>query len=412
MSDKRKQLDSGSKNPVDSVQHATDSPDNGASTVDSAGVPGGIPPMTTDHGIQVGQARSAQQIAEVPDASRAKSKRGRIGIALGLLGLPAAIAALAGCGYLYYQFMAMSIISDRRTSEHRQLIADIDVRVQLDQLGAHVDTLRQDSGRWHSDNAARIDELQDAVRVLQEIGSRSDRAWVIAETRYLLKMAQYRLMLAGDLNSAVLALRAADAQLHQLADVNLLPVRSVLAEEIALLRSTEKPDIEGKVLALIQLARRSNTLPLSIVHRDPSVALQPAHSAAMKTEEVSDSGTDILQFLQRYIVIKPAPTPTAALADLALGEASDTLSQRASLQLALQKAQVAALRRDQVDFLAATTSAQSLLSEYFNTDEERVQHFIADLDSVEQLPVRPKIEGFGKALRLLNKIEIGRGDVL
>lgn len=332
-------------------------------------------------------------------------------IALALLALLLALLAGVGCAYLYYRLHTLTTANAEQAAQQKNRIDQLDVRPRLATLSKRLDGIAKQNQQNGTNSNTRIDQLQNAVQVLQETGLRSDRTWVIAETRYLLKMAQHRLLLAADLDSAAAASRVADAQLHRLADVSLLPVREALSIEIATLRSAPRPDIEGVVLALMQLGRRSNLLAL------PTVAgAKPATTAVKETStEQTDEplaqtsiGDNLVQLVKRHIVVKAAPKPTLSPENPRVDE--QVLGQRAALQLALQRAQIAALRRNQVDFLAVIHAAQTLLAAHFAKDNQHVQRFSEDLDTLAQVLVRPQLKGIGAALKLLDKIEAGLGD--
>lgn len=347
---------------------------------------------------------------EQPADKTPKPRRLVVGV-LAFLALLLAIAAIAGGGYLYWEMQTLKSSTDSLAAGQLNLSRTLDFRSRLNTIDQRIDAISQQNLKSYGVVEARFEELQDSVHVLQETGSRSDRDWVIAETRYLLKMAQHRLALAGDLDSATAAMRAADAQLHTLADVSLLPVREALAKEIASLRSTPKPDIEGKVLALIQLARRSNSLPLKTVSTvliDVALASESLPTDAGERQIDAGFSSEMMKLVRQFVVVKRAALHSPA--NLNMDEsAAENLGRRAKLQLALQKAQIAVLRRDQVDFVATIAQAKSLLLEHFDNQNDLVRRFAEDLLLIEQLPVRPNIKGIGATLQLLNKIEIESG---
>jgi uroporphyrin-3 C-methyltransferase len=349
------------------------------------------------------------QVDETPKAGRS------VAGVFAFLALLLALVAIAGGGYLYWEMRTLKSSTDGLAAGQQNLIQTLDVRPRLDKLDQRIDVISQQNVKAFGAANERLEELQDSasmlqdsVRALQEVGSRGDRDWVIAETRYLLKMAQHRLALAGDLDSATAAIRAADAQLHTLADVSLLPVREALAKEIASLRSAPKPDIEGVVLALIQLARRSNSLPLKTSRNgsiDVALAPEPLAGATGDTQIDAGLGSEMMKLVRQFVVVKRTALEDSVNLDID-ESAAENLGRRAKLQLALQKAQIAALRRDQVDFIAAIGQSRFLLAEHFDEQNDLVRRFAQDLSLVEQSPVRPEVKGVGAALLLLDKIEI------
>ena len=84
--------------------------------------------------------------------------------------------------------------------------------------------------------------------------------------------------------------------------------------------------------------------------------------------------------------------------------AANALGIRAGLQVALQRAQVAVLRRDQSDFSAALIESRAQVQQHFNADDDITRRFLEDLDYLSQTPVQAEVEGIGTALQLLNEM--------
>ena len=346
-----------------------------------------------------------------PPAASTPEKKGRGAGVLAVLSLLIAVAAVAGCAYLYLELQKLDKSVAERSEQQRAQIKALDKSAEfsanISSLEDRIAQVEQNSQSGDSALTDTVGQLESAVRVLQENGARSDRDWAIAETRYLLKMAQRRLTLAGDLDTAAAATRAADEQLHALADIRLLPVREALATEIALLRSTPKPDIEGNVFALIQLARRSNSLPLK-----PKVNVVDLQEEDAGSVELADTGTaqpasglreSVMSFVDRFVVVKSVGGNESDVFPLS-NQGEEILGKRAGLQVALQQAQVAVLRRDQVDYRAALEEARTMLGKHFDAESDIVKRFSQDLGLLEQSPVRPELSTIGGALEMLNKV--------
>jgi len=69
------------------------------------------------------------------------------------------------------------------------------------------------------------------------------------------KLANHRLILEKDINTAITALEAADERLKEVADPGLLESRQVLLEQIQSLRAIEQPDITGMALQISALKK-------------------------------------------------------------------------------------------------------------------------------------------------------------
>jgi len=91
----------------------------------------------------------------------------------------------------------------------------------------------------NSDVATEINKIERSIADIQELGSKNYRDWVLSESEYLLRIANHRLQLEGDIKTAIKGLRIVDSKIKGLTDPSLLPVRKHLANEISALESIE-----------------------------------------------------------------------------------------------------------------------------------------------------------------------------
>ncbi|RRQ21865.1 hypothetical protein D6C00_07845 [Thiohalobacter thiocyanaticus] len=98
--------------------------------------------------------------------------------------------------------------------------------------------LRQDL----ADQQQSIEAMERAFGVLRAQVGRSQEAWVLAEAEYLLHVANQRLQLARDVDTALAALATADQRLQELANAAYLPVREQISRELGALRSVNEPE--------------------------------------------------------------------------------------------------------------------------------------------------------------------------
>ena len=87
--------------------------------------------------------------------------------------------------------------------------------------------------------------------------------WLLEEISQLLSLANERLLLIGDVRSALIALELAEERIAELADPTLLGVRRQLAADIVLLTSILVPDIDGIALQLSILIQQVSNLRLA-----------------------------------------------------------------------------------------------------------------------------------------------------
>ena len=89
---------------------------------------------------------------------------------------------------------------------------------------------------------------------------RDKNDWQLAEVEYLMRVAQHKLILQNDFEGAAVTLQAASDLIGFTGDPGLLPVRVMISEEIADLKTRKRPDLVGMTLMLAQLGRQVRVL--------------------------------------------------------------------------------------------------------------------------------------------------------
>jgi len=201
-------------------------------------------------------------------------------------------------------------------------------------------TLAQDQLRSMVDSKviAEINEIERSIVDIKELGSKNVRDWVLSESEYLLRIANHRLQLEGDINTAIKALGIADSKIMGLKDPSLLPVRKQLADEISALESTNLPDIHAMVLNLDSLQAMSPKMKLKIYIR-PNTTQAAAQENITKEISIKDWQLvldKIWRELKSLVVIK---RHDQSLAPVLTVEQQQTISH--ILQLKIQRIRTA-----------------------------------------------------------------------
>lgn len=105
----------------------------------------------------------------------------------------------------------------------------------------------------------QVEQLtQQQLLSRQESGAAGEpnQYWEVAEVRYLLKIASRHLTLNQDAKTAIAALRAADQELISLGLPSLLPIRGLLAKDIANLQAYQSVDLSSIISAIDDLAKK------------------------------------------------------------------------------------------------------------------------------------------------------------
>ncbi len=321
----------------------------------------------------------------VPPGKQKSARSGGSSLASGLA-LILSVVALLASAYLGYTFI------EKRGIYRADMFSRLD---KLEDASA-----RQQEGQvLHTQQLARLTETQDTLqtgmdKVLNEFGKgRGD--WLLAETEQLMMIANHRLQLAHDTHLALQALRAADRQLHQLANPRYLPVRKRVAEEIAQLESLERIDIPGMSLRLGSLGARIDQLPFTTDTKFSAEELARANQLPEKPSAAREIWTDITSLIRirrSSDIRKPLLPP------------EQQYFLRENLRLMLFGAQTALLQGDTVTFEQNINTADDWIRNYYDTSAPPVRAARAELEQMKKVRLSTRLPDISGSLDMLRKL--------
>ena len=293
---------------------------------------------------------------------------------------------------------------DGRIDRLRQQVTEL--RVTQDRLDASLQALAQQLGSsqstWRSELRglrevpAQVVELGQSVEELRARTEAPQRAWVRAEALYLLELAERRLKLEGDVNTAVVAMESADARLATINDPAVREVRTALGGEITALRAVVQTDL-AQVLARITALEDAVPalpvigMPVSQVRRTKT---EPAELGRLEQawERLKMAARDLIS-LRR---IEPA---TARL----VTKEEESL-RRQHLELLLFAARIAAMQPDGAAYSQSLRAAGTWIEQYFDPASPEVTAALAEIDSLGAISIDPVLPEIGAAGRLLQGV--------
>ncbi|MEQ8992893.1 MAG: uroporphyrinogen-III C-methyltransferase [Pseudomonadales bacterium] len=343
---------------------------------------------------------------EAPDASDAAPPKRRGG-ALAALALLLALAALGGAGYLYYELIHLD---QGQAREQAQVLASrlAEIEAQRRSLAQRVDELetrlvdeRQSLAQFRQAQEAAREETEQALRAsLNAVANQAppdSGEWRRAEVHYLLRIANHRLLLERDVPGALRLLKAAEVILADLDDFAMFDVRARLTDEIAALEGVEDGDLQGLFLRLEALKRQIDTLPLRV----PLFARGPAQPEADAPAPAAGWWAALANQIGSYLRVRRIDDPVKPL--LAPEEAGFL---EMNLRLMLERAQLAALRRDQVLYEDAVGGAIDWIDEYLDLEKPPVAKLrdeLIELQGIELAQPLPDISASLNAMRALSR---------
>tara|TARA_B110000503_G_scaffold133063_1_gene209945 strand:+ start:489 stop:1619 length:1131 start_codon:yes stop_codon:yes gene_type:complete len=240
--------------------------------------------------------------------------------------------------------------------------------------------------------------VSESLASIQGRMGTSSQDWVYAEVEYLVRMANQRVMMEQDANSAVLLLQAADEIIRETDGLTAHRLREALAQDIAALKAVDSPDTQGIYLELSALVLQVPLLTRSLpTYRAPSLVVERTPDAA--------------GYLTRFFgLIRRAGNKLAHLVDFRRDEVAikrilppeEEYFLRQNLVLKLQIAQMALLEGNQVVFHSALREAQVWVSDSFDSEKPRTVAMLKSLTrlSASQVSVNlPQIVGSLMAAR-------------
>ena len=330
-----------------------------------------LPPSATD----APQTAGAEPVnAPPPAASRA-------GIVIGVLALLLALAGLGGAWQLWQQQQDLAGRMDGMTS---------DTAARFGELSDHLATLRSQDEALRQQIAAVASEQKNVADALSELLRRSahlQKQWLVAEARYLIRLAGQRLSLTRDVRTAITALRAADRRLREVGDPAILPVRKALAGDIDALEQVPMPDVTGLALKLGALIADVDRLPLIRKPGEDQAETDADTPADGKpVEDWRDLPAAMWSDLKKLVIIRQHE---GGVKPLLSPDQHFFLVQ--NLKLQLEQARLALLQGNRELWRESLDTARQWLETWFDKDDATTRHLLDSLQQLAAIDIAPEL---------------------
>ena len=316
-------------------------------------------------------------------------RRLRIIAVISILALLAALFALSADYWLRLQGL-------RDDERHTQMQAQLQQRIEkLQQQQLQAERTVQDqrhqlqqylSGQLN-EQLAKLEKQQESV---------VEPDWLLAETEYLIRIADERLQLVGDVDAAISALMLADQRLFALRDPRVTTARRQLNNDINRLRSLPKIDTVGIALTLSTLQQQLDGLPLNRVTRDK---VDSGNTKQADTNGRTGFFDSIIATLKSLVSIRRVDDKAVAIVP---PEQRGFLLQ--NLALKLEAARFALLSGDDTLYHQSLGSVQVWLNEYFDQQASTVQAMQTSLKEVDKVKLDPQLPDLGGSLQAVQAV--------
>ena len=304
---------------------------------------------------------SANKATANQTAKPVKSGRG-----LALFSTLLALIAIGGCGYLFWQ--AQMWLKTQQQVENLQQQSFENNQQTINQLQTRLASLQSELNRSRSQQGALNQTLVDLKARTQELGETQPNQWLAAEALYLVNLAERRLLIERDVQTALQLLVAANTRLTAMNDPSVFKLREAISKDVAALHAIKQPSTEAIYLALSGVVDQVSKLEFKDTYT-------PQIEAVEESKEVSSESSDWQQnlaisferFLNNFLRVKVRNVET--------GPQLPTDQQwyvRTNVTNQLLQAQQAALNGQQALFLDGVSKGQNWIAMYFDNDSDLV----------------------------------------
>ena len=280
---------------------------------------------------------------------------------------------------------SMESVDEVIQSVNSQLVQIVSLRETTRDIRSQMERLESGIARADERNQSVINRVETVAEELAKAQVDTRNSYVLAEAEYLLKLADQRLLIERNPETATNLMHTVQGLLAQLEDGRLLSVREQLAQDIQLLSAIPHVDLLGIQAELLALDPVLNDLKLPI--------------RRFNLESDSEPEDDVQKFidgLRSFIRIREVNAPITPLVS-----ASDAGRAREVLRLSLEQIKVALVREDQELFNAGLAQAKRLSHHFFDVTEGAGKRVMTVLKALEGTQIARDIPDAAQGLRAL-----------
>jgi uroporphyrin-3 C-methyltransferase len=323
----------------------------------------------------------------------------------GTIAFVALLVALAG---LYVGNQQLMIVQDAISKQQTQVTG---IAAQLDSATKEMKRLASNLQEVAANNSAAVSQingLTDIVannqRRIDEVAGTERSDWQLAEAEYLLRLANQRLVMSGEVRGSKALLQAADGVLVELDDVALISVRQAIAADIAALNRADSLDVEGLYLRVAALSSNVEYLSLRSAKRwqsDEQLAAPEATSDSLWQTGLQKAWATLSQLV---VVRQSEQRVLPQMSDV------EVIQLQQGLHYLVEQAKFAVITGKQPLYNAAIANLQRWILDYYDAEEHNTAAMLSELQLLSDARVSqvwPDIGGSLHALQMVIKDRLG-----
>ncbi len=356
------------------------------------------------------------EVRELPDGRQRGAGPSWLALVLALVAL-SAVAGTLYFGYEHWQNLQTTLVRIDQTMEEAgryQKELQVNLSAALESFEAQKSILEKQKQHFSEQQKLlsdqenqlarernRLDEqnvrMQETLGAVHQRLAKSSTEWMAVEAEYLLQVANHRLRLEGDVQTAILALQSADSRLKETGDPGWINVRELIAAEIGSLEAVEPMDWAGLSSRLSGLAEQVESLRFKGTKPLPPPSAE-TEAAAPEDRSMETMLKDGWRGLKSMMVIRHHGQPVTAMFP---PDQQHFVYQ--NLRLQFEGARLALLRRNQPLFSTSLQTAEQWIRDFFDPDDAATQAILEGIGRLRPINVNPAMPDISGSLLVLRE---------
>ncbi len=258
--------------------------------------------------------------------------------------------------------------------------------------------------------ADRVQSLNNMIAQLENrLGSRDkseNTLWQFSEAEFLIRLANRKVALESDVDSAIFLLQSADSLLRDSGDPAVYATREALSNELLALKSVADIDIEGIYARLAILVKNIDSLSLpSLLRENYENQINDSSQSEKDITESSGFLNSAGELLSSIFVWRKV--------DESLNRVLTPQQEyyvKQNLHLMLEQIQLALLRGQQSLYLTTLQKTRDYLDQYISTGTGIGQQVVSEIDALSQMVIVASMPDISQSLNLIKQFNSARNN--
>ncbi|MBU2883139.1 uroporphyrinogen-III C-methyltransferase [Psychrosphaera sp. B3R10] len=215
--------------------------------------------------------------------------------------------AIGAIGFVWWQgqmwLKTQSQVETLNQQAVNNNVAEIkNLKSQISQLSGQLNSQLKVQQSQDKSIANNVKTLTNRVK---ELGQSQPNEWLASEALYLVNLAERKIIIDQDVDTALMLLANANNRLAAMNDPSVFPLRQSISEDVAKLHGAKQPDRDSLYLSLSGILDQVNTLKFSHIYIPTATAIEPDSAVSDEIQDwQANLKTSFNRFMTNFVTIK------------------------------------------------------------------------------------------------------------